>query len=596
MRVVNGTAVYTSNFVPSATPLTAITNTVLLTCQTNVPVDASASALTVTSTGTSTSTSNPFDANLSPWSSNSPGWSTAFNGITTYASVPFSTNFNFAADFTIECWFNVANAGRSGDSSKYGCIIGSYTNAVTTPGWAFSYEIVGSYVTTFIFGINATNALIITNLSIPLNTWTHVALASHSSILALYVNGVLVQTAASATATGSSTVWIGQNPYQSTNQSWIVGYISNLRVVNGTAVYTPNFTTPAASFVPDTYTSLLLHLDNNVTDSSSNAFTVTNTSVTFSNSIYEFGGYSGSFNGSSAYLSVNNNIAFDLSACNFTVEGWFYATGMSHTYNVIVSKDGVSGSTNWQWCVYLTSTGLLTGYIGSGNGTSSSQTIASTSATSTNTWNHFALVLNGTLLCLYQNGVLVASAQKTATMVNGTGNLLVGAQNSVVSTTAFAGYIDEIRVSRGVARYKSNFVVPIAPLTAIANTVLLTCQSSTLVNNEPNALVVTPTSVLTSNQNPFGGTTSTNFDNSLYFNGSSYIGVLASVLNSLSSSFTIECWVYPTVAPTGMTVATCENIIAITNGTTSIWHAYGIGSTGYVIVSQDKFWVRKCHR
>jgi len=76
----------------------------------------------------------------------------------------------------------------------------------------------------------------------------------------------------------------------------------------------------------DSNTKLLLHLDNNVTDSSASPQTVTNNNVTFDSTIYRFGGYSGSFNGTNAYLSIPDSASFDFSGGTWTVSGQIYVT------------------------------------------------------------------------------------------------------------------------------------------------------------------------------------------------------------------------------------------------------------------------------
>jgi hypothetical protein len=64
LRVVKGTAVYTSNFIPSALPLNAITNTSLLTCQSSSTItDASTNNLSVDNNGSAApGTTNPFNS------------------------------------------------------------------------------------------------------------------------------------------------------------------------------------------------------------------------------------------------------------------------------------------------------------------------------------------------------------------------------------------------------------------------------------------------------------------------------------------------------------------------------------------------------
>jgi hypothetical protein len=59
-RILNGTALYTSNFTPPTKPLTAVTNTSLLTCQGNTIADASSSAHTITANGDISLTKEPF--------------------------------------------------------------------------------------------------------------------------------------------------------------------------------------------------------------------------------------------------------------------------------------------------------------------------------------------------------------------------------------------------------------------------------------------------------------------------------------------------------------------------------------------------------
>ena len=70
---------------------------------------------------------------------------------------------------------------------------------------------------------------------------------------------------------------------------------------------TPKTVTNTESY--DGYTKLMLHMENNVTDSAAGK-TVTNNNVTFSNSVYKMGGYSGVFNGSNAYLFLADICGF----------------------------------------------------------------------------------------------------------------------------------------------------------------------------------------------------------------------------------------------------------------------------------------------
>src|SRR6185503_4001981 len=96
LRVVNGTAVYTAAFTPSTSPLTAITNTVLLTCQSNRFVDNSTSAATFTPSGTITvQRFNPFGDNGTPYSPSPYGGSCWFDGSSGYLPASSGTSMAF---------------------------------------------------------------------------------------------------------------------------------------------------------------------------------------------------------------------------------------------------------------------------------------------------------------------------------------------------------------------------------------------------------------------------------------------------------------------------------------------------------------------
>ena len=101
LRYNNTTAVYTGNFTPSTSPLTAVANTSVLTCQSYNFLDNSTNAFTITKNGsTQISSLIPFI----PGSSYATYGSTYFNGSTDWSSVASNAAFTLSADFTIEGW------------------------------------------------------------------------------------------------------------------------------------------------------------------------------------------------------------------------------------------------------------------------------------------------------------------------------------------------------------------------------------------------------------------------------------------------------------------------------------------------------------
>lgn len=111
-------------------------------------------------------------------------------------------------------------------------------------------------------------------VSLPaLNTWSHYALVRNGNTFTLYLNGTNV---ASATASISIPAQGGVMAIGGLNSSGntINGYMANFRFVNGTAVYTSNFTPPTSPLTAIPNTQVLLQ---GFVDRSPNAFTVTST-------------------------------------------------------------------------------------------------------------------------------------------------------------------------------------------------------------------------------------------------------------------------------------------------------------------------------
>jgi len=261
LRVVKGVAVYTSNFTPSTTPLTAITGTSLLTCQYSTFTDYSVNSFAITVAGnTSINILNPFDYN-----------SVSFDGTGDYLTLP-SDQLPFTmgtGDFTIEMWVNITSLAvnrtlydtvNGGDSTG----TGRFGMQVTTGGVVQVYSLAGTILTSG--GVLGTN------------TWYHVAYSRSSNSGRLFVDGTQVNSTYTdnngyIVGTISRPV-IGINGFNlSTNP--MLGYISNLRVVKGTGVYTANFTPSTVPLTAISGTSLLTCQSDTIIDNSTNNYTIT---------------------------------------------------------------------------------------------------------------------------------------------------------------------------------------------------------------------------------------------------------------------------------------------------------------------------------
>jgi hypothetical protein len=163
----------------------------------------------------------------------------------------------------------------------------------------------------------------------------------------------------------------------------------------------------------------------------------------------KFGGSSMLFDGTGDYLYRANNPNV-LGSGDWTIEGWYYQAGGSG-YRVFVSTrtaaDGGVAAT-----VFF---GLFNNVLFYDGSTSGGISIVGGTSISASTWNHVALVRYGSTVTMYLNGV----SQGTATDSNNKSNadLWVGGQNTLYYLN---GYIDDLRITKGIARYTSNFTPP----------------------------------------------------------------------------------------------------------------------------------------
>jgi hypothetical protein len=123
-------------------------------------------------------------------------------------------------------------------------------------------------------GVNGVTAM--STVTPTIGAWNHIAFVRVGTTTSGYVNGVLAGT---TTYTPGTTSAVSVGRYNGGTFYYFPGYISNLRVVNGVAVYTSAFTPPQAILPAVSGTSLLLNVTNSanfIKDNSTNNYTVTN--------------------------------------------------------------------------------------------------------------------------------------------------------------------------------------------------------------------------------------------------------------------------------------------------------------------------------
>lgn len=194
--------------------------------------------------------------------------------------------------------------------------------------------------------------------------------------------------------------------------------------------------------------SLLLHMDGSngsttFTDNSSSPRTVTaNGGAAVSTAQSKFGGASVYFNGTSDSLSFTDPA---LGTGDFTIEMWFKTTS-SVQYAQLIGNE----STGYSLLINNASStaGDIALYLGG--------LVCATSGTSyrDDAWHHIAVTRSGTSVTIWIDGVSCATATSSGSFSGQTN--YVG-RNNVYTPRNFVGYIDELRITKGVARYTSTF-------------------------------------------------------------------------------------------------------------------------------------------
>jgi hypothetical protein len=263
----------------------------------------------------------------------------------------------------------------------------------------------------------------------------------------LYVNGTSVGTATSSQSFAQAITYIGSEDGAT---FYYAGYISNLRLVKGSVVYTSAFTPPTTPLTAITNTSLLLNFTNaGIIDNAemNNLETVGNAQISTAQS--KFGGGSMYFDGSGDWVASQAILPNTFGSGDFTVEMWIYPVS-SATYGNLYCTE-VYSAENVDATLQIT----LDASLIPKSGTRSAYVVTSSSALTANTWSHLAVSRSGSSWKMFINGTQVASATNSTSFV--AGGFTTGILPRSTSNTWFNGYIDDLRITKGYARYTTSF-------------------------------------------------------------------------------------------------------------------------------------------
>ena len=391
-----------------------------------------------------------------------------------YISIPDSSDFAFDGDFCIEMWIkptSVSGTQRliSSESGNPAFIFRLDSNRFSAYLKASGGQ--QSYMTSSNYTLNT-------------DEWYHLAMTRESGAFRTFVNGILDQTSTyTHTVDVNSTVEIGR--YVSGSE-YYTGYMQDVRVYKGVAKYTKSFVPLTISFAhnPGAHTGWIT------------PDTPTGTAVgrifdnmRFTNGSVCFDGQGNTTTQQSALsIADSNDFYFD---ADFTMECYAFRGIAPATVSGVFGQWVSSGGTDRNVQLYWFPNGTLAADMNR-SGTNYRVTSDEIKASY---WNHIALVLQGSTLRLYVNGVQVDSITVSGSPNNATKPFFIGAESNSSSQSiySYSGHISNVRVVKGVAVYPdgTQFTPSSTPLTNITGTVLLCCQSK----DSPTAAAVTPNAI-----------------------------------------------------------------------------------------------------
>ena len=473
-----------------------------------------------------------------------------------------STDFDGDGHFTIEFFLYVVNFEETKSIYTHNEYNNSYQGLVFfTGGGQRLYGYASSNGSSWNIFSNKEFASSITT-----DTWHHVAMTYDGTTYRGYFNGTRAweQTSSTKIGTGGDHYIFSRNDggqYQPSTGSY---YMDDFRITKGKALYTDaSITVPtsALGIEQDDPVSLYLPFDSDVNDDSSHSHTVTASgSATISSTQAKFGGNSLSLNGTSQYLTVPNDNVFDFGSEDFTIEMWIYMTSNAGSdpgdrHGLVARRDS-SSNRSFHIGIQLDGGQQKLQFSHSTSGSGGSQTNYNTDI-QLNTWTHVAIVRSRSKVYAFVDGVKNGSEHSigTNTIFAGTSDLTIGYRAE--SSQYFPGYIDDLRISKGVARYTKSFVPPSQAVGATltgANETNTTTDFTSLylpfdsdVNDDsPKSQTVTAYNgaAISSTQSKFGGY-SVSFDgNNDHSNGQYLVVSDADSLEYGDKDFTLETWFY----------------------------------------------------
>lgn len=448
VRVLKGTSQYTSNFTPSSSSFTAITNTSLLACQSNYFKDNSSSdhSISVSAGSPKVDAFSPFGRTDS-YSASTHGGSVTTTGASREGFyIATDTTLDITTDGSVDCWYYYVPDG----SSAYPQVWMNKTNGQVSP--AFSSIYITNSNNLLALYLNSGN--VITGTITPYQ-WTHINFEIVSGTAYLHLNGVNQGSASNKSLTAGEAWNFLERVSGSLSGSYpSKSYIAYPRIIKGSTAFSAgssDFSVPTSPTTSGSEAFLARTHGADIIDGTgfNNVRLVGNTTI--NDTTKKYGDGSLQFDGTGDYLTIPASQLFAFGTGDFTIEFWGYFDSITN-YDTIYIHDGASGSLQLFF---------VNGKLRANNNLVAS-ILDTTTTISTGQWIHFALCRSGSTIKWYLDGTEDGSTTNSTNLGGGTTNLTIGSDPT--NSRDIDGYIDDLRITKGIARYTANFTPPTAEL------------------------------------------------------------------------------------------------------------------------------------
>jgi hypothetical protein len=425
------------------------------------------------------------------------GMSIKFDGTSDYFRTDTSSDFNFnSGDWAIELRVHLVSL----TSNPY---VLQFWGGGTTQRFAVQVNNAGD-VNLYIESGGAGGTYTTSGVTLATGQTYTIAVTRSGTTTRIFVDGVQRYSGTPSQAYPNVNCLVECGGAVSAAANWLDGYLEEVRITKGSARRTAGYTPDAAPFpdgmgqvsgtvkdasnaaaarlvrayrrdtgelVAERYSNaadsdynkvaLLLHGDGvngstSFPDKSLAQRTITaNGNAQVSTTQKKFGSASIKLDGNGDYLTASS-IDFQFGTGDFTVEFWLFSAGSGDNVkqHVVQTRDGTNTGLTFE---YHRTDGSMRVFF---DGASTLDIISSNGAVPDATWKHVALTRSGTTVRLFVEGSQVASGTSSDNL--NAGNLVIGRRFAADAGTWYYtnGYIEELRITKGLARYTANFTAP----------------------------------------------------------------------------------------------------------------------------------------